>query len=232
MNRPTKIIRRQVESGYEAGSARHTVCKRPVRHERRACMRFRTWTGKSLKGKRRDFEQRQKDIWRPMARWPSLDHLCSTTIFVGRGVGLRSGGDRVQTSKSTSRGIRGRQSGKHSMAARPSFTIESEDVVYKRYMTVYNRRVVFPSRDTPGGAGGIEGTGGAGGDESSAPPEVHEFDVVGHPGANFHFVVAFPFHPPADPSQHWSEGSVTLIKEYDSMQPPPSARCLTLYLPV
>lgn len=86
-------------------------------------------------------------------------------------------------------------------ASRPSFTIESEEVVYARYMTMYNRRVVFPSRD---GACGDPGAG----------REVHDFDVVGHPGANFHFVVAFPFHPPDDPSVHWSAGHVTLIREY------------------
>lgn len=28
--------------------------------------------------------------------------------------------------------------------------------------------------------------------------EVHEFDVVGHPKANFHFCVTFPFHPAPD----------------------------------
>lgn len=82
------------------------------------------------------------------------------------------------------------------------FIIQSESVVYDRYMTVYNRRVEFPphqNQDT-----GTTSTGG----------ETHEFDVVGHPKASFHFCISFPYHPPADPSSHWSEGEVTLIQEY------------------
>ena len=30
-----------------------------------------------------------------------------------------------------------------------------------------------------------------------SPQEEHEFDVIGHPRADFHFAVTFPFHPPA-----------------------------------
>lgn len=120
-------------------------------------------------------------------------------------------GERARASTSTSLGPsrHGQTCRMAARPSRPSFTIESEQVVYERYMTMYNRRVVFPSRD------------GAGRESTAAAPrppgadrEVHEFDVIGHPGADFHFVVAFPFHPPEDPAQHWSEGHVTLIREY------------------
>lgn len=42
---------------------------------------------------------------------------------------------------------------------------------------------------------------------------VHEFDVIGHPRANFHFCVVFPYHPPPQ-GNDWRQGEVTLIKEY------------------
>lgn len=83
------------------------------------------------------------------------------------------------------------------------FTITSETAVYDRYMTVYNRRVEFPSQEQ-----------GSNGLTTSRPGQTHEFDVVGHPKASFHFCISFPYHPPADPSAHWSEGEVTLIREY------------------
>lgn len=84
------------------------------------------------------------------------------------------------------------------------FTITSETVSYERYMTVYNRRVAFP-RHKAGGEVHADG---------SVERESHEFDVVGHPKANFHFCIAFPYHPPRDKNAHWSEGEVTLIREY------------------
>ncbi len=133
-----------------------------------------------------------------MAIWlPSAVHPCITRISPAGDIARR---DSLRRPLRTRR----RKSPVDRMApgaSRPSFTIESEEVVYARYMTMYNRRVVFPSRD---GACGDPGAG----------REVHDFDVVGHPGANFHFVVAFPFHPPDDPSAHWSAGHVTLIREY------------------
>ena len=87
----------------------------------------------------------------------------------------------------------------------PEFRIQSEEVVYDRYMTIYNREVVFPARARDGSPPGRAPLAGS---------EVHAFDVVGHPKANFHFVVAFPFHPPSDPSLPWTAGEVTLIREY------------------
>jgi hypothetical protein len=84
----------------------------------------------------------------------------------------------------------------------PSFAIESEEVAYGRYMTVYNRRVAFPPRPSEPVCA------------DPAKKEIHEFDVVGHPNANFHFCITFPYHPPADKNAHWSEGEVTLIREY------------------
>jgi hypothetical protein len=41
---------------------------------------------------------------------------------------------------------------------------------------------------------------------------IHEYDVIGHPRANFHFSVVFPFH--SAPSGRWRDGEVTLIKEF------------------
>jgi hypothetical protein len=35
---------------------------------------------------------------------------------------------------------------------------------------------------------------------------VHEFDVVGHPGAEFHYCIVFPYHS--------ADGSLTLVREY------------------
>ena len=84
------------------------------------------------------------------------------------------------------------------------FTITSETVSYERYMTVYNRRVAFPRLKT-GGEVDADGT---------VERESHDFDVVGHPKANFHFCIAFPYHPPRDKDAHWCEGEVTLIREY------------------
>lgn len=41
---------------------------------------------------------------------------------------------------------------------------------------------------------------------------VHDYDIIGHPKANFHFTVTFPYHRPT--SGRWQDGEVTLIKEY------------------
>eukprot|EP00889_Picochlorum_renovo_P007187 jgi/Picre1/34217/NNA_001691.t1 len=84
-----------------------------------------------------------------------------------------------------------------------TFTILDDTPVYNRYMTVYNRRVQFPSHS----AGGVNTS------SCLEDPPVHEFDVVGHPKASFHFCISFPYHPPAN-GGHWSEGEVTMIREY------------------
>ena len=70
----------------------------------------------------------------------------------------------------------------------PEFPITSEDVKYTRYLTLYNRSVEFPDG------------------------KVHDFDIIGHPRANFHFCVTFPFHPA--PSGKWQDGQVTLVREF------------------
>jgi hypothetical protein len=70
----------------------------------------------------------------------------------------------------------------------PEFPIVSEDVKFTRYLTLYNRSVQFPDG------------------------QVHDFDVIGHPRANFHFCVTFPFHPA--PSGKWQDGEVTLVREF------------------
>lgn len=73
------------------------------------------------------------------------------------------------------------------------FDVESETAVHQRYLTVYNRKVRFCAHERP--------------------TECHtlEFDVVGHPRANFSFSVTFPFHPYKDGRKG---GEVTLIREY------------------
>ncbi|KAL4457906.1 hypothetical protein ABPG75_012771 [Micractinium tetrahymenae] len=70
------------------------------------------------------------------------------------------------------------------------FTVLSETVLHRRYLTLYNRAVQFPSSD------------------GSTPGAVHEYDVIGHPQCDFHFAVTFPWHPGP------GGGSVTLIREY------------------
>ena len=52
----------------------------------------------------------------------------------------------------------------------PRFRVLSEQVLHRRYLTLYNRSVQFP-----------EGP-------------VLEYDVVGHPQADFKFAVVFPYH--------------------------------------
>lgn len=79
----------------------------------------------------------------------------------------------------------------HSNAQSPTFTLVSEEIVFQRYLTLYNRKVQFPEDD-----------------------KIYEFDVIGHPRAQFHFCVTFPFHPPEGNNTSWRDGSVTLIKEY------------------
>lgn len=76
----------------------------------------------------------------------------------------------------------------------PVFTVIDEEVKFQRYLTLYNRRVKFPPTPT------------------HPEPTVHEFDIIGHPKANFHFAIAFPFHPAA--SGDWRDGQVTLLREY------------------
>lgn len=68
--------------------------------------------------------------------------------------------------------------------------VVEDEVVFKRYMTVYDRKVRFTHQD-------------------GKEHELH-YDVVGHPQCAYCFAVAFPFHPPTDtrPAQ------VTIIREY------------------
>ncbi|PSC72803.1 hypothetical protein C2E20_4083 [Micractinium conductrix] len=78
-----------------------------------------------------------------------------------------------------------------SLPSDPVFEIVSEEVVHKRYVTMYNRAVKFPPTD-----GQAEGP-------------TYEYDVAGHPQADFHFSVTFPFHAGGP-----GGGSVTLLHEY------------------
>ncbi|KAK3267734.1 hypothetical protein CYMTET_23728 [Cymbomonas tetramitiformis] len=76
----------------------------------------------------------------------------------------------------------------------------NEGIVYKRFLTVYNRTVRFPPDMKHGETQ----------KEEEAGPAV-AFDLVGHPRANFKFTVTFPFHSPEVPD---GEARVTLIREY------------------
>ncbi|KAI3436829.1 hypothetical protein D9Q98_006239 [Chlorella vulgaris] len=73
--------------------------------------------------------------------------------------------------------------------AAASFKVVGEDVIHARYLTLYNRAVQFPP-STPDAAKG----------------PVHEFDVIGHPQAEFHYAVVFPYHS--------ADSTVTLVREY------------------
>eukprot|EP00238_Polyblepharides_amylifera_P011671 CAMPEP_0196584240 /NCGR_PEP_ID=MMETSP1081-20130531/46346_1 /TAXON_ID=36882 /ORGANISM="Pyramimonas amylifera, Strain CCMP720" /LENGTH=234 /DNA_ID=CAMNT_0041905379 /DNA_START=280 /DNA_END=984 /DNA_ORIENTATION=- len=86
--------------------------------------------------------------------------------------------------------------------------VEKEEVVYSRYLTVFNRSVRFPDPAT------------------GKPGAVHEFDIAGHPRADFQFSVVFPFHPappaasvPAASTLNGNGGGrrggeVTVLREY------------------
>eukprot|EP00242_Pyramimonas_sp_CCMP2087_P006718 CAMPEP_0198215104 /NCGR_PEP_ID=MMETSP1445-20131203/47116_1 /TAXON_ID=36898 /ORGANISM="Pyramimonas sp., Strain CCMP2087" /LENGTH=218 /DNA_ID=CAMNT_0043890657 /DNA_START=225 /DNA_END=881 /DNA_ORIENTATION=- len=69
--------------------------------------------------------------------------------------------------------------------------VQDEAIVYKRYLTVYNRTVQYPPRPN--------------GEESAV-----EYDIVGHPQAEFKYAVVFPFHP-----KQGGGGEVTILKEYN-----------------
>ncbi|WIA21290.1 hypothetical protein OEZ85_000523 [Tetradesmus obliquus] len=90
------------------------------------------------------------------------------------------------------------------MAPMQKFEMVSETAVHQRYLTVYDRRIKFCAHDNP------------------AECRVLDFDVVGHPRANFCFAVTFPFHPYKDGRKG---GEVTLIREY-AQGPNALAYCL------
>ena len=71
-------------------------------------------------------------------------------------------------------------------------TILHENVLHARYLTVYNRQVVFNAGE--------------------AQEKCFEYDVVGHPSSNFKFICVAPFHSP----QYTNSGQpeFTIIREY------------------
>eukprot|EP00878_Enallax_costatus_P033038 GHUV01036414.1.p1 GENE.GHUV01036414.1~~GHUV01036414.1.p1 ORF type:complete len:257 (+),score=49.61 GHUV01036414.1:297-1067(+) len=73
------------------------------------------------------------------------------------------------------------------------FQIVSETPVHSRYLTVFDRKVKFCASENPNEC------------------RVLDFDVVGHPRANFCFAVTFPYHSYKDGRKG---GEVTLIREY------------------
>ncbi|KAF8056774.1 hypothetical protein HT031_006272 [Scenedesmus sp. PABB004] len=90
------------------------------------------------------------------------------------------------------------------VASMQQYELVSEAPLHSRYLTVYDRRVRFCAPGNP------------------AECRVLDFDVVGHPRANFCFAVTFPFHPYKDGR---SGGEVTLIREY-AQGPHALAYCL------
>ncbi|KAI8466591.1 MAG: hypothetical protein J3K34DRAFT_433131 [Monoraphidium minutum] len=74
------------------------------------------------------------------------------------------------------------------------FEVSLEEVLHHRYLTLYNRRVRFS----------------APGHDDAQAREVN-FDVVGHPQADYQFAVTFPFHPYGGGRKG---GDVTVIREY------------------
>lgn len=80
---------------------------------------------------------------------------------------------------------------RHDPANSATFEIIKEDKVYQRYFTLYDRRIRFPS-------------------SKERPAEEHDFDVIGHPQASFHFSAVFPFHPANDEAP----AEVTILKEF------------------
>lgn len=83
------------------------------------------------------------------------------------------------------------RAGQQHSADHPVFGVVKEEQVYQRYLTLYNRRIRFPETE-------------------GRPAEEHDFDIIGHPQASFHFAAVFPFHPATDnmPAQ------VTILKEF------------------
>jgi len=76
-------------------------------------------------------------------------------------------------------------------AAEGHLPVQKEEIVYKRYLTVYNRTVQYPA-------------------DSEGQAKAVDYDVVGHPQAEFKYVVVFPFHP-----KEGGGGEVTILKEYN-----------------
>lgn len=82
-----------------------------------------------------------------------------------------------------------------SAAASETYKIVSENVAYHRYVTVFDRKVEFPAHPTDRG-------------RNREQPEIHSFDVVGHPSSRFTYVtiMAMKFSEP--------EPQVTLVHEF------------------
>ncbi|CAK0779473.1 hypothetical protein CVIRNUC_004783 [Coccomyxa viridis] len=72
------------------------------------------------------------------------------------------------------------------------FEVTREEVVHRRYLTLYDRRIRFPAHQ-------------------GKQAQEHEYDIIGHPQLNFSFVVVFPFHPYTDGRPG---GEVTLLREH------------------
>jgi len=70
----------------------------------------------------------------------------------------------------------------------------TEDVVHQRYLTVYNRRVKFSHTEEEASSNNLP------------EAKVLDFDIVGHPKANFSFAVALPYHT--------KSATVTVLREY------------------
>eukprot|EP00198_Chlamydomonas_reinhardtii_P009948 XP_001699285.1 predicted protein [Chlamydomonas reinhardtii] len=70
------------------------------------------------------------------------------------------------------------------------FDVKEDRVIYKRYVTVYDRAVEFTSDD--------------------GQPHTLHYDVVGHPQSHHQFSCSFPFHP----ATATTPAQVTVVHEY------------------
>ncbi|KAK9809171.1 hypothetical protein WJX72_010608 [[Myrmecia] bisecta] len=73
------------------------------------------------------------------------------------------------------------------------FRIVAQEQRYSKYLTLYNCRVRYPLKN------------------GLTAYEEHEYDVIGHPQAGFHFTATFPFHPYGHGRKG---GEVTILREY------------------
>ena len=102
--------------------------------------------------------------------------------------------------------------------ARQGMAVVSGDVMHKRYLTLYNQRVRFPTVCLPAArladracysltrlcklaVKKSQTMSVSYPDDTCCIQGVeHDFDIVGHPQSQFKFAVTFPFHPPTEQS--------------------------------
>eukprot|EP00884_Botryococcus_braunii_P018786 jgi/Botrbrau1/5591/Bobra.97_2s0019.1 len=104
---------------------------------------------------------------------------------------LWEGPDRTSSSSTSSEVCLPSIEGAPEDLSQYDFRIQSEEIIHHRYLTVYSRKVQLPPN--------LDGK-----------ERVIDYDIAGHPKAQFKFTVTFPFHP----YPNGSGGEVTLVREY------------------